>query len=275
MRFLGVCVSFTLIARGWLTWQWDSPLRSIFWHEGWLTAPLESLLGISWSNFATRSDPFLTQLFAITGLFLMIAGILFWLLKGKAKLVVLWISTAILFLDSFGRWISADYQMGMAIEHALQIGTPISLILLQKKQKASTAWMSLILVASGLTFIGHGFYAAGVHPVPLNYQTMTMKLLGLEQGRALLVLLIAGWLDIIVALALIFRPLRIPALLYMTIWGGLTALARLLSHAGFGQPRYGLDPWFAETLVRTPHWALPLLAVFYLKRMATPATKID
>ena len=28
-------VSVTFLARGWLTWRWDSPIRELIWEEKW------------------------------------------------------------------------------------------------------------------------------------------------------------------------------------------------------------------------------------------------
>jgi len=95
---------------------------------------------------------------------------------------------------------------------------------------------------------------------------MTMGILGLDQEATLRFLLVAGWLDWIAAALLLLPAARIPALGYMVAWGALTAAARTVAHAGTREPLFGLDPWIAETLVRTPHWALPLLALVAIRR---------
>ena len=155
----------------------------------------------------------------------------------------------------------------MAIEHALQVITPISLLLYRSKSITNSRWIGFVLIASAMTFLGHGLYAMGFHPVPLSFQVMTMKLLFASQETALLFLSVVGWLDILVAVTVFIPKLRTVSLLYLVAWGGLTALARIASHVGLEQPYFGFDPWLAETLVRTPHWLLPLLTLFLWKRL--------
>ena len=88
---------------------------------------------------------------------------------------------------------------------------------------------------------------------------MTTEILPLSETASLMFLKIVGWLDFIVV-ALIFLPItRRAGLAYMVCWGGLTTLARILAYYDSELPRYGLDPWLIEALVRTPHWLIPLL----------------
>lgn len=261
---LRICVSVTLAARGWLTMRWDSPIRSVAWNEDWWARPLESIAGISWEKIALESDPILSRIFDVVGLFLLLAAILLWFLRGRTLGILLVTATLILLLDSLGRWIASGHQFGMAIEHALQIFAPIALLRLPGSPASSHRWVMAVLIASAMTFAGHGFHAAGLHPVPLSYQTMTMKLLSVGRENAILLLSLAGWLDLLVAATVFVPRLRKISLAYMAAWGGLTALARIVSHLGLELPLYGLDPWLAETLVRTPHWLFPILALFLL-----------
>jgi len=246
--------------------RWDSPIRSLAWNEDWWAAPLESLFGIPWENVALHSDAFLSRSFDAIGLFLILVAGLLWFCRGRTITVLLTISTAILALDSIGRWIASGYHWGMAIEHASQIFTPVALLVFRHCERRPQKWVLLVLITSAMTFLGHGLYAAGIHPVPLNYQTMTMKLLSMDQENAIRFLAIVGWLDILAAVTVFLPRLRVITLSYMIVWGGLTALARIISHIGMAQPLYGLDPWLAETLVRTPHWMLPLLALLLISR---------
>ena len=87
---------------------------------------------------------------------------------------------------------------------------------------------------------------------------MTTEILPLSETASLLFLKLVGWLDFVVV-ALIFLPItRRAALAYMACWGGLTTLARIVAYYDTELPRYGLDPWLIEALVRTPHWLIPL-----------------
>ena len=268
---LKLAVSLTLGARGCLTWQADSPIRGLFWHESWWSSPLKNSAGISWDEWAKQSDPYITTTLSCVGLILIAIAIVPWLLSRFTKLRwLLWFGTFLLVVDSFARWVASDYDFGMAIEHSLQMSAPVVLFFFAKygtaTKQSDRAMTLLLLIATGFTFAGHGFYAAGIHPVPLSYQTMTMKLLGCSESVAVGFLLVVGILDILAALALFPKPLRRPALLYCIIWGLMTALARVVSHFDFSAPGWNLDPWLFETAVRTSHWLLPLLVLGMLEK---------
>jgi hypothetical protein len=108
-----------------------------------------------------------------------------------------------------------------------------------------------------VTFVGHGLYAVGYYSVPLHFQMMTTEILSLSEGGSLRFLEIFGWLDFLVVPFVLFRWTRWAALFYMFCWGGATALARILAYYDEALPYNGMDPWFAEAMVRTSHWAIP------------------
>lgn len=261
MLLLRLTVSITLLAQGWLTFRWDSSLRSLVWQEDWWSTPLEKIFGIPWSRFAEQSEPALTQVLEGVGLFLIALSVAPWLTAVPRLRWTRWLlvpAGILLFLEVLGQWVSADKEVGMLIENALRVVTPFA-FLIAWRSGPGRAWWLIAALAASLTFVGHGLYAAGFHAVPLVFQTMTMKILGCDQEAALLFLKIAGWLDFVAVLCLWLTPLRRWGLFYMIAWGGLTALARVWAHANGAAPWFGLDPWLAETLVRTPHWLLPLL----------------
>jgi hypothetical protein len=264
---LQICVSATLAARGWLTWKGDSPIRGLVWQEDWWSGLLEKQFSIPWEEFAKKSDPAITSGLALIGCLLIALAIVPWLTGRFPKSRgLLWLAAFLLLLDSVARWVGVDYDFGMAIEHSLQMFAPVALYFALSFPKRIRAVAIGIAIATAFTFTGHGFYAAGIHPVPLSYQTMTMKLLGTGGEATLHFLLIAGWLDIIAAIALFIAPLRRAALLYCIGWGLLTALARVVSHFSFSASGWALDPWLAETLVRSSHWMMPLLLLGLLRR---------
>lgn len=259
----GVCL--TLAARGWLTWRWDSPLRTLVWQEGWWTNLLNRGFGVSWNEFARHSEPTLTRTLEAIGIGLMICAIVPCLATRDSLRWTRWLlvpAGLVLALDAFARWVEVDWQFAMSIEHALQVFTPFALLMILGRAKTRPTWILLTIAAISLTFVGHGLYALGFHAVPLNFQTMTMKLLGCEQETALLFLRIVGWLDLVAVVGLWFPTTRRWALFYMIAWGAATALARPLAYGS-------LDPWLAEMLVRTPHWLFPLLLFFGLSKNAT------
>lgn len=269
LTWLAVGTSLTLFARGWLTWRWDSPIRGLFWQEDWWSPLLENALGIPWSTWAEQSDGWITPLLGILGILLMLSAFAPWLVLRRSSWAsgLLWLAFAILLVDSFARWVGADFDLGMGIEHSLQMSMPLAFLYAARNPSPSTRWWVVMAIASAFTFVGHGLYASGFHPVPLSYQTMTTKILGTENPDFVITFLrVAGWLDFAAAIGLFLRPLRTVSLVYMIGWGGATALARTWAHFGGESPLFGLDPWIAETLVRTPHWMLPLLLLWALHR---------
>ena len=258
---LKLSVSLTLLSRGWLIWKWDSPIRGLIWKEDWWSGIITRWTNLTWNQFALRSDGWIATLLAGIGIVLMILSIVPWLCWIRSLRWLLWLGTFLLFVDSFAFWVEHNYELGAALEHSLQIIAPVGLFFAVSGKLSRQAWDRCIQIAAALTFCGHGFYALGWHVVPLVYQTMTMKMLRISQETAMLFLKTVGWLDLVAALFLVSRVTRKWGLLYMVLWGGATALARTVSHFGIAQSKLGLDPWLAETLVRTCHWSLPLIVL--------------
>lgn len=251
---LAFAASSTLLARGWLTWRWDSPIRELIWREDLWSGMLEKAFGISWNEFAEQSDPGISAVSQGIGVGLMLLAMVPWIAiwRPSAGVVhLLWCGSVLLGLDSLGRWAAADFEFAMGIEHALQIAAPV-LCWWAVCREISEGWRVALSVCAGLTFVGHGLYASGIYPVPLQFQTMTMKILSFDGRETANFLLVAGILDFVAVAGIWVKPIRRWALLYLIGWGFLTALARPVAH-GLG------DPWIAEMLVRTAHWALPLV----------------
>jgi hypothetical protein len=91
-------------------------------------------------------------------------------------------------------------------------------------------------------FLGHGVFALGVKQGWIPYFTS----LGFTEGFAAMVLPIVGIMDILVAIFVLFWPLRI-VLGWATLWGFWTALIRPLA----GEPIWDFVERFAN-------WAAPL-----------------
>ncbi len=261
-------LALTLLARGWLTYHWDHPVRGLIWYEEWWTPVLRTCFGISWSEFAQTSDTWITPCIEALGLGLMLTGGFVLLLRQRfwQKWRILLVPVMLFMLvDVFARYAEKDFQVGMAIEFMLQAFTPwLFYLLLAKKPRWRLIYPATILSVA-CCFIGHGSYAIGYYPVPAHYLLMTMKLLSVDIESARVFLTIVGTLDILVVAALLVARLRQLALGYMAFWGLVTALARVLSYIDSTQKWYGLDPWLLETIVRSSHWLMPLLLLSLLR----------
>jgi len=259
LTILRLCVSLTVFARGWLTWKWDSPVRGLLWNEGWWSDRID------WEKFALGSDSSITEGLELFGIGLMLSAAVPWLTVVPRLKWAVWLlipMAAALFLDAFARFIDSRSEIGMAIEHTLQWGSPLLLFMVLWKGSVSRAWLVVASVATMLTFVGHGLYAIGFHSVPLKYQTMTTSLLGLEGRGVFTFLATFGILDFAAAIALCFKPLRRLSLCYLLAWGALTALARFVTGATF-------DPWAMETVVRSSLWLVPLLIYLHWRSISS------
>ncbi len=107
-------------------------------------------------------------------------------------------------------------------------------------------WILRIAVAG--EFIGHGALALGGKA---DWVGWVQQLSGFSQPTALNIILAIGAVDIILALIVLFRPVR-PLLLWMAFWGFFTAILR---------PIVGQSIW--DFIERFANWGAPL-ALFYL-----------
>lgn len=257
---LRLAASALFLARGYLYFSDFAPLSTFFWHQEWLETPLRTLTGMEWESYSANSEDFIRVVQRSMGVLFLLAAVLTWrvraaqrpfsngvVLAGMLCLLPYWLL----------RWVDANFQAAMFLEHFLQWGTPLLLLLYGRVSDSCWRVVAWILIAC--TFIGHGFYALG-WGVPLNndFVNMAMRLLPVNVDGARIFLHIAGVLDFMISLALLIPRLRVPAALYATLWGLATAVARIASHWTPAEDYYGMHPWFAEAVVRLPHGLIPL-----------------
>jgi uncharacterized membrane protein YphA (DoxX/SURF4 family) len=255
---LAACTLF--LGRGYLYISEIGPLSAFFWNQDWLGKPLEALTGMSWEAYSAHSEGFILAIQRSMGVLFLVAAVACWFVRGSGRKWANGIVLAAafcLFLYSLLRWSDSDFQIAMLLEHFLQWGTPLLLVLFGRLDMSLWRLMAAILIAC--TFIGHGLYALG-WGVPQNneFVNMTTRILGVDRGGALIFLHLAGVLDFLAPILLCFSKLRIPAAAYLTLWGLLTALARIASYWTPAEDYYGMHPWMAETIVRLPHGLVPL-----------------
>ncbi|MEM8710883.1 MAG: hypothetical protein AAGG01_08020 [Planctomycetota bacterium] len=256
---LQVSVALVLLGRGWLTYRWSSPIRGLLWDEVLMT-PILARFGIAWPDYAAGSDAGITLGLKVAGVVLTISALLVLLVRRapRAAALALMPSMVILLLDGYARYSERDFEIGMGLEGALQWGAPMILLLCARSGVTGRLWKGLLLLAAAATFTGHGLYAVGFHPVPWQFEAMVENILGTGPLATNRLLLCAGLLDFAAVTALWWRRTRMLALGYMVIWGAATALARPVANDG-------LDPWLAQLVVRTPHWAIPLALLVLLR----------
>ena len=97
-------------------------------------------------------------------------------------------------------------------------------------------------IASAMCFIGHGSFGIITKPIWANY----FGVFGIGYVESFKLMPIAGSMDILLGLIILFYPIR-AAIMWLVIWGFVTALLRPLS----GEP-------FAEFIERAGNFGAPL-----------------
>lgn len=110
-------------------------------------------------------------------------------------------------------------------------------------------WILRVAVAG--EFMGHGALALGGKA---DWVGWVEQLSGLSQPIALNIILVIGAIDIVLALMVLFRPIR-PLLLWMAFWGFFTAILR---------PIVGQSIW--DFVERFANWGAPLTLFYLLKK---------
>jgi hypothetical protein len=107
-------------------------------------------------------------------------------------------------------------------------------------------WVLKIGVAG--EFLGHGVFAIQGKK---DWITWIDRMLNTGESTAASLLMFVGFMDIIVALLVLFKPMN-KVLLWAAFWGLWTALVR---------PLMGLPVW--DFIERSANWAAPLALYYY------------
>lgn len=153
---------------------------------------------------------------------------------------------------------------------AIRVAAPLALILLARDSTRATAGSWLLRVAVATAFVGHGIEAAERHPafvdllLAFDFRLRDLGLgVGLDETGARAALLVIAVHDLVLAALLLVRRWRAVAL-WMAIWGGCAALARVVQG--------GWVLWF-EAALRATHAAAPLAVAFLFAARRARATE--
>lgn len=265
---LRLAASSLFLARGFLYLSDFAPLSTFFWNEDWLKGPVEAIFGTTWEAYAAHSDLLISKVHQQMGALFLICGIAVWWCGPSQRRItngLVWAGTICLLPFWLLRWVDANLQLAMLIEHFLQWGTPMLLLLYGRVDL--NWWRRLAWLFVSLTFIGHGQYAAGLG-VPINndFINMTQILLGVEESGAKTFLWVAGLIDFALPVLMLIPLCRVPAAGYAAFWGLVTAASRVVVYWTPAEKYYGMHPWLAEAVVRLPHGLVPLvLLLIYLE----------
>lgn len=265
VRFSWWASVLLLLARAWQYIYWDSPLRVLVWDEDAFSG-IVTQLGWSWSDWVTseRVGEWISQWTVGLGIVLLL-GVLA-LIYGRflrwnaVSWAFLFASVLVLLFHAILETKGHYWRIGHLAELSLQWATPLLFWLMVRHGTHYKLVDYALRISIALTFIGHGLYAYGYYPVPGHFQQMMISGFGVDNQQALFLLKMAGILDFLAA-GLIFVPLRRvreTALFYIIIWGFLTALARIWSHADSSSVNYLFTHWIPQFCVRSEHFLIPM-----------------
>ena len=98
-------------------------------------------------------------------------------------------------------------------------------------------------------FLGHGSYAIQVHPSWIHF----LEFIGFSKEFAIKIMPFIGYLDILVAISILIKPLRI-ILIWAVFWTFLTALIRPIAGGSI-----------IDFIERSGNWATPLALLLLTK----------
>ncbi|PHI18835.1 hypothetical protein CEQ90_15910 [Lewinellaceae bacterium SD302] len=270
LRWSNICL---LAGFGWLVYRRGMPWRNLVWDEG-AFQPLLELIGVDWGWWVSSPavEVGLLRLDWLVIIICWLGGLALLLVQRTPKQIrnfFLATTGSILLLNLLLNTKGNFWRVGYFIEHAAQVATPFLLLYLATlTRRSSLTWWLKIVIA--LTFIGHGLFALGVHPVPPHFVLMTtegLSFMGIskvamgEVTAAKLFLFTVGIMDLLAALLLLLpgKKWMKAALCWIIPWAILTTLARLWSGGQFSSGISFWSYWVPEFLVRVPHVLLPVL----------------
>lgn len=178
----------------------------------------------------------------------------------RSKIVYAFVvPSVILLFQTLGSFVKAGYVPEQIIEHALQIMLPLLLIFVSKVNYQLKQLYYPLAICTGLTFVGHGLYAIGIHFVPENFIEMTMNSLLISKENATQFLQIMGWLDLICVAGAFIPFVRRYVGWYLIVWGILTAMARVYFVLNLGITADLFLVNFPNMVYRLPHGIVPVL----------------
>ncbi len=272
-RLLQTAALAVLAGYAWLSFSGKLPYSTLLWNEYLLSDTIHALTGLGWSEYATgwvalRGMEWLGWIggiiFLLAFVAVLVGGRLHW---GK---YLVFTSVILLLLVAVLHGVDKIFFIVQFAEYTLQWG---SLLLWYSAERSQERNLRHIYTwgaaAAAATFAAHGLYALNIFPRPGHFTAMTMQILHVSEGAAATFLSIMGALDLVAALAVLlpWTLARRISLVYMIVWGLLTAIARYAAHVHFQLPWWprALQEWTPEVLIRFPHFLAPL-SLWYLKK---------
>ncbi|MGE0173309.1 MAG: hypothetical protein AB7T49_11000 [Oligoflexales bacterium] len=196
----------------------------------------------------------------------------------KPNTITLYLSSALILVESaFFTYNGGNFEAPFSLAGtSMRWTAPLilgALVLIKKRntehnltaEDFSSWMMTLLLYSAAVTFVTHGVEALLAHPRFVDYIIGAgRKLLDfrIAQSSAETVLFCIGMVDVLVACLIVTVRWK-PIAAYMTFWGMLTAMSRVVYFEAGG---------IGEFLIRAANWGVPL--VIYLIWRAQPNADI-
>lgn len=187
------------------------------------------------------------------------------LLGGSGLLVVL----------SYAKYVAAQSQLPMFVEHGGQMLMPVLLVMALAFGVRHRVTIFTAMVALVMTFAGHGCYALNIWPTPGTFYGITCVSLHVEYETAKTLIRIAGVLDFLICIGIFISPLRRSCALYAAVWGFLTAIARPVAGMSWSLYFWGADQFVHEAVLRAPHFLIPLYLFLIWTKPQTISNSTD
>jgi len=257
-----------------------APYTALLWDES-LLSPIVEKLGGSWYLYSTnpKTSQYISVSILVSGLIFLTTSLTslanierkYFLMVKKSMLVV-----SIFLLLFFGICVVKDknYDLSQFFELSAQFSGPLILLWIIKKKPIRYSWEFLLRIVIAATFVPHGLFAIGIPYVPGNFIDMSIKILRFTEDQSMNFLFTIGCLDLIFSCMLFVRKTAKIALIYCSIWGFITAFARLLF--GIQEDFFwsSLHQCFAHFMYRIPNGLIPLIALLLLYNFFQPISKI-
>ena len=230
------------------------------------------LFGLDWQSYISSAQVENVIQYGIKGIgvFYLSCAFMALFIKRAPKLGRYWLGLGAISLAILALLYCKErfFSIGQFFEYSLQFGSPLLLIYLTINSIISNKLLRLIKIAIALTFTAHGLYALGFYPRPVHFMEMTMNILGVEEERAIQFLNIAGILDFVISIGM-FLPWRWAkyCLAYAVLWGTGTTAARIWAYFDWEWLDYVLVQWLHESVMRFPHFLVPLAVLIFLSKI--------
>tara|TARA_R110002096_G_scaffold4493_17_gene20932 strand:+ start:4251 stop:5117 length:867 start_codon:yes stop_codon:yes gene_type:complete len=256
----------------WVHFYWQGPYGVLLWQEA--TFSLAERWGVSWEEFVGTgaNDGLVQQWSGRIGWLYLFSCILSFTVRRTSRwqMAGLLGGAGLLAILAYAKFVSAQRQLPMLVEHGGQVLMPVLLVVGLVFGVRHRVTILLAVIALILTFAGHGAYALGwPWPTPANFSGMTRVILGVDAGTAKTLLVVAGILDLVVCVGILVPAMRRPCAFYAATWGLLTALARPVAGMSLDLNYWGSDQYLHEAVLRAPHYLIPLY-LFLVWRKSEP-----